>query len=301
MNTILTLLIVLNIFSDHNGIGRIAEANKQKSAGEEAFIAKDYKTAIDAYTILLDSMKIEDDAAMLDLAHSYFLSEDKENATKRYASIQNSANKKIASIANQQLGVLKAQEQKLEEALAFLKAAMKHDPQNMGARYDYEMLLKQKKEQEEQEQQNQDQNQDQNDENQDKQDQQDQQDQNQDQNDQNQDQEQDQDENQEQQDQQEGDQKDNKDQKDSQNGDQKEGDQEENQEQEGEQGEETEEERKEREKAEEQANFNNRMEEIKMPASQAQMILDALKNKEVQYFQQQKKKSKKQDRNKPDW
>ncbi|WP_044205055.1 hypothetical protein [Flammeovirga sp. OC4] len=290
MNTILTLLIVLNIFSDHNGIGRIAEANKQKSAGEEAFIAKDYKTAIEAYTILLDSMKIEDDAAMLDLAHSYFLSEDKENATKRYASIQNSANKKIASIANQQLGVLKAQEQKLEEALAFLKAAMKHDPQNMGARYDYEMLLKQKKEQEQQNQDNKDQNED----NKDKQDQ-DQKDQ--DQKDQDQE---GQDENQDQKDQEKGDQKDDKDQKDSEKGDQ-EGDQNENQEQEGEQGEETEEERKEREEAEEKANFNNRMEEIKMPASQAQMILDALKNKEVQYFQQQKKKSKKQDRNKPDW
>ncbi|MBD0400424.1 M48 family metallopeptidase [Flammeovirga sp. EKP202] len=294
MNTILTLLIVLNIFSsDHNGIGRIAEANKQKSAGEEAFIAKDYKTAIDAYTILLDSMNIEDDAAMLDLAHSYFLTEDKENATKRYASIQNSADKKIASIANQQLGVLKAQEQKIEEALAFLKTAMKHDPQNIAARYDYEMLLKQKKEQEQQ-QQDQNQDQDNKDQNEDKKDQ-DQKDQDQKDKDQ-----EGQDENQDQKDQEKGDQKDDKDQKDSEKGDQ-EGDQNENQEQEGEQGEETEEERKEREKAEEQANFNNRMEEIKMPASQAQMILDALKNKEVQYFQQQKKKSKKQDRNKPDW
>ncbi|NME69452.1 tetratricopeptide repeat protein [Flammeovirga aprica] len=296
MNTILTLLIVLNIFSDHNGIGRIAEENKHKSVASEAFQAKDYKSAIEAYSYLVDSMNVQDEAAMLGLAHSYFLSEDMENALQRYVRLQNAEDKKIASTANQQLGILKSQEQKIDEALEFMKQAIKLDPENVAARYNYELLLKQKKEQEEQEQQNQDQNQDNQDQNQDNKENQDkdQKDKNEDNKDQEGD---DSEENKDQNE--EGDKQDNKDQKDSKQG--KDGEQEENNEQEGEQGEETEEERKEREKAEEKANFDNRMEEIKMPASQAQMILDALKNKEVQYFQQQKKKSKKQDRNKPDW
>ncbi|AZQ62957.1 hypothetical protein EI427_12120 [Flammeovirga pectinis] len=297
MYTILSLLIVLNIYSDNNGIGKIAKANARKSTAESAFKAEDYKTAIEEYTYLLDSMSIQDDAAMLDLGHAYFLSEDAENATKRYASIQNSANKKIASIANQQLGVIKAQAKEIKPALAFLKAAMKHDPKNLAARYDYEMLLKQKNEQDQQDQENKDDNKDQKDQDKDKQDKDQEKDQNkEDQEKEDQDQEQ-----QDKQDQQDQQDQQNKDQKGEDQQDQEQQDQEQQDQQKGEQGEETEEEREQREQEQEQQQFNERMEEIKMPASQAQMILDALKNNEVQYFQQKKKKSNKNDRNKPDW
>ncbi|OHX68190.1 tetratricopeptide repeat protein [Flammeovirga pacifica] len=284
MKAILSILFVLSIMSgDHGGMDRITQVNKHKNAGAEAFKAQDYKTAINEFTFLLDSLKEKDDTAMLDLAHAYFKSNDFDKAKERYANIQNAADKKISSIANQQLGVILSQDPKeLEKAISFTKTAIKHDPNNLQARYNYELLLKKKQQQDQENQDNKDdQNKDQQD--QDKQDQ-DQQDQNKDEN---------KDENKEN--------EENKDNEKENENKEQEGDDQEKEEEES-QPQESQEEKEQKEKEKELQEFQERMQEIKMPKEQAQMILDALKNNEVQFFQQQKKQSnKKTDSDMKDW
>lgn len=271
------LLLVLLVFPDPIEISRI---NRTKKEASSAFNSGNYELAAAKYRMLTDSMSIEDDEVYLNMAHSYFHLKDSANASGTYNSLTSSSNKEIKSIAYQQLGVMAKENRKLEEAESLLKSALRSNPANVDARYDYEIVKKLLQQQNGQQQQNQDnQNQDQNDQNQDQDQQQDQQDQqNQDQ--QNQEQESDQ-ENQEQQ-------------------------QENQEEQEGEQGDQQEEQQNEGEQNEEQENqqpgTKEKLEEMNISEEKAQMILEAMKNNEFQYIQQRKRKpTQRQDPNAPDW
>jgi len=67
------------------------------------------------------------------------------------------------SLANQQLGVMANRKGKFEEALNYFKNALKADPTNEEARFNYEIVkkkLEEKKKQEEQQKQNKDQKKD---------------------------------------------------------------------------------------------------------------------------------------------
>ena len=151
------LIFILNIFFAHgDNISKIAQANNAKKNAEKAFIEKDYSKAIKNYHILLDSLAYSDENAQLNLAHAYFLTEDTANSFKIYKNIiSNSSNKNTKSIAQQQMGNILAKQTKFEESLQHYKLAIKENPQNLGARYDYELVKKML----EQQKQNQDKNQ----------------------------------------------------------------------------------------------------------------------------------------------
>jgi Ca-activated chloride channel family protein len=85
---------------------------------------------------------------------AYFQAHDTTYTANSYQPVTQSSNTKLRSIAHQQLGVLANQQNKYEEALANFKQALKADPTNEDARYNYEMVKKkleeQKKKEEEQ-------------------------------------------------------------------------------------------------------------------------------------------------------
>lgn len=258
----------------------IAKVNRLKKVAEEAFVEGDYESAIQRYHILLDSMGLEDEQIKLNLAHSYFQLNDTSRARSLYSEVSMSGNNEIKSIAYQQLGVMAKSPESLKESLQYLKASLKADPSNDEARYDYEVVKKlldqQEKQNQNKDQQNQDKNEEQNKEDQEKQEQ-----------------------NQEQQnkDQQNQEQKDQKNQE-QQNQEQqeKEGDKKEQEQQKEQQGEE------EKNKDQQQMGTKEKLEEMNISEEKARMILEAMKNAEIQYLQQQKRKpTKKPDSGKPDW
>ncbi|MCO6357412.1 hypothetical protein BXY85_2948 [Roseivirga pacifica] len=316
------LLSIVLLFAGINTdpVTKIAKSNKYKRLAENAYEEGHYHTAVENYKLLLDSLQVPDDKARLNLANAaYLLSYDGDNmgllsditsgkkkvqdsaslnaisselefftlADNSYKKVTESANKSIASMAHNQLGIIayKRGEQSPDEKESFMQSALSNfknalikNPGNEQARYNYELLKKLKQQQDQQEQQDQKQDQ--------KQDEQQQQDQEQKDKDQKQDQknEQQQDEQQEQEQQEQQQEQDQKDQKDKN---------------EQQQDPEQEEQPKEDDPMQK---LMDKLKEMNIPLEKAQMILEAMKNNEIQYVQQKKRKaSKPKESDKPDW
>jgi len=299
MKYALSVLLVIASFGD---LDRIAKINQLKKEAKQAYQEGDFSQAISKYHYLLDSMKVEDERIRLNLANAYYQSNDTTNALNNYGSVTESNLNVIKSTAYQQTGIIQHQQKKHKEALESFKQAIKSDPTNEEARYNYEMLKKFLKEQEK----NQDQDQQKQDkDNKDKQDQENKDQKNEDKKDQDK---KDQDKkDQEKQDQEQKDQE--KQDKEGEDKEKKEGEEKEQEEKEGEEKDKKEEEAKEGEEKEDQKNpeempegADQKMKEMKITEEKAKMILEALKNQEVQYIQQNRKKAKKRPKsNKPDW
>lgn len=301
MKTIFLFLIASLLFTDLDKIGKI---NSTKAEAKKAFLEGKFKVAIEKYKYLIDSLGVNEEEVKANLASAYFQANDTANAVNAYQQLAQSSNKKINSVANQQLGVMANNTEKLEEALQHFKQALKAAPENEDARYNYEVV---KKKLEEKKKQQQKENKDQKD--QDKKDDQ--------KKDQNKDQKKDQKDqkdkdkkdqekknqekkDQEKKDQEKKDQKDkDKDQKDQKSEEQKEKEKKEKEQQEKEQQQKDE---KNKDKKDLPPSVKDKLKDMQMSEEKAKMILEAMKNQEVQYLQQNKRKATKpKDKGKPDW
>lgn len=289
------IVMMLVFLTDPSKIGKI---NSLKSEAKNAYLKGDFKTAITKYRYLVDSLHVQEDEVLLNLANAYFLSNDTTNAVNNYQSITKSPKKELRSKAQQQLGVMANRQGKAEEALNHFKEAIKSDPTNNDARYNYELLKKKLEEKKKQDQQKQDQqNKDQN-----------KQDEKKDQQDKKEDQKKQEDQKKDQQ---------NKDQqkKDQEKKDQQNKDQQNKNDQEKKDQEKKDQEKKDQEKKDEQDQKENKEEkkdtppsvseklkQMQMSEDKAKMILEAMRTQEKQYLQQNKRKaSKPKDKGKPDW
>ncbi len=267
------LLVFLAFFS--NDPREIAKINSLKEEAKKAFLEGNYELALAKYHLLSDSMGVSEDAIHLNLAHSYYQLNDTVNAKSIYSKLSNSSDKKLRSIAYQQLGIINKNINKLEESLQQFKSAIKADPANQEARYNYEVVKKLLEEQRKQEQQQQNQEQ--------------------------------QDKDQENKENQGGkgeDQEKEKKEGEQENPEEQKGDRQEK----GEKGEKEEgkqeeggEEEQEPQKSQEQMT-REKLKEMNISEEKARMILEAMKDNEIQYLQQQRRKAKKRPpSDKPDW
>ncbi len=320
MKWILIMLLAVSIgnFND------IAKVNRLKSEAQKAYQAGNYQAAIEKYSILIDSFQVTEQELLMNYANAAYLATRSSNsptaglegpgnsgpeptaeqannlkqiAQQTYTSIAQTGSPELQSKAFNQLGVMafhstpspKPGKEQLTQAQNLFKSALITDQNNQQARFNYELVTKMLDQQEQQDQQQQDQNQEQ------------QQDQEQ------QDQEQQKDQQQQEQDQQEQQEQDQQEQQQSGEDQEQEGEQEKSEEQEGE-PEESESSNPEEQEGEDQPQEQElnaspeKMEELKISEEKARMILEAMKNSEVQYIQQnQKKATKRPDSGKPDW
>jgi len=271
--------------------GKIGEVNKVKSEARKAYISGDYKKAIAQYRYLADSLDVMEDEIMLNLANSYFQTNDTTHATATYESLIGSPKPVIRSKAQQQLGVLNYRQGKLQEALNNFKQAIKADANNIDARYNYEMLKKKLEEQQKQDQnqQNKDQKKkDQQNQDQQKKDQQQKEDQ------QKKEQEKKDQEKKEQEKKNQEQQKKEQQEKDQKSNEQKEKSEEEQRKEQKE--------NEDKDKKESSKQLSEKLQQMKISEEKAKMILEAMKNQEIQYLQQNKRKAtKSRDKTKPDW
>lgn len=273
---------------------KVSKINSLKSEAKKAYLAGDMKTAIQNYITLRDSLGVKEEELEMNLANSYFTTNDTTRAYQAYQPLLASSNSKIRTWANQQMGVLTNRQGKYEEALQYFKQALKAEPQNDQARFNYEMIKKKLEEQKKQ-QQKQDQQKDKKE------------DQKKDPNK----------ENKEQQKKDSEKKQDKKDKKDQPNKEQKEKEQKEKEQKEKEQKEnEQKKQQQEKEQKEKQPekketkedqkkpdpSLQDKLKDMKISEDKAKMILEAMKNQEVQYLQQNKRKATKpKDKGKPDW
>lgn len=145
------LMVFLLLMSVSGGdINKIARINNMKKLAEAAYKNGNYDDAISSFRTLTDSLGINEDPVLLNLANAYFQKQDTLNATNYYSRVLNSENPELKSLAYQQMGVINQQKNKLPEALSDFKAALKSNAQNEDARYNYELLKKILNDQEEQ-------------------------------------------------------------------------------------------------------------------------------------------------------
>lgn len=299
----------------------IAKINKLKSEAQKSYLQGDYLSALEQYRMLVDSFQVQEEEVLMNYANAaYFLTNPDlstmkglegshastaqasgeeiakylEIARNQYTqlSLSSNSNHTLRSLSYNQLGVISYQltdqsktTEGLQVAKEMFKSALRVDPNNEDARFNYELVSKMLDEQ-----QNQDQDQDQQD--------QDQQQQNQEQ----QDQEQQNQEQQNQEQQQSGEDQ----QQEDQSGEQEpeESEQEEGEPQEGEEQnpQQPQEEEQGEQQPQERPTDPSQMEEMKISEEKAKMILEAMKNAEIQYIQQnQRKATKRPQSGKPDW
>lgn len=321
MKYLLSVILLLTSIST-DPVTKIAKSNSLKREAKRAYDEGNFEQAVTAYQMLLDSMEVYDDRARLNLANAaYRVSYGSDNfdvlsdiaagsqrvqdsaslnavaeeikffdiADSNYRIVRESEDASAASMAYNQLGVIAYRRNEISkddkttlmnQALSDFKRALIKNPQNEQARYNYELVKKLIRQQQEQEQQNQ--------ENQDQQEQQ--------QDQQNQDQQNDQ---QQKQDQQNKEDQEKKEQEEQQDQEQQEQQDQEQQEQEQQQQEEQQDQPQEEDPMEK---LMEKLKEMNIPLEKAQMILEAMKNNEIQYVQQKKRKATKPKKsNKPDW
>lgn len=272
-------LILLSSFLIVTDPGKISKINSLKNEARKAYNAGDYQTAAAHYKLLKDSLAVQEDELTLNLANAYYQLNDTTEALTHYQAISASANNTIRSKANQQLGIINNKQGNFEEALTYFKQSIKADPNNMDARYNYEMLKKKleeekkKEEQKKQEQKQNDPKQDQN--------KKDEQNKNE---------------------QQKKDQQQKEDQKKSDKKDEQGKEEQKKDEQQKKNEEQNDAEKNSEEKKETPPSTSEKLQQMKISEEKAKMLLEAMKNQEVQYLQQNKRKATKpKEKGKPDW
>jgi len=289
------VFILSIIITDPTKIGKI---NSLKADAKKLFNGGKYDEAIKKYRYLVDTLDVTEDEVKLNLASAYFLTRDTSNARTAYQELAQNTKPAIRSTALQQLGVLNNQQGKAEEALSQFKQAIKADPTNTDARYNYEMLKKKLDDQKKKDEQNKDKNKDQKEK--DKKDEQKKNEKEQEKKDQEKKDQEKKDQEKKEQEKKEQEQKDQQ-KKDEQN----KSEQEKKEEQEKKDQEKTEQQKEEDQRKKEQKpspEVAKKLKEMNMSPEKANMILEAMKNQEIQYLQQNKRKAtKSKDKSKPDW
>lgn len=140
---LINILLLVNIFSSlWAKFNKIAYTNDLKTRAEEAFHKQDYRNAASFYDSLLTHYELQDEKLRLNYAHALFKNGDRKHAGEQYEILTTSENNKIASTALQQLGLLAVSRGKNDKALLYFKQALKIDPVNEKARFNYELLTK---------------------------------------------------------------------------------------------------------------------------------------------------------------
>ena len=288
------LLTIWLLIGTDNTLTRIARINELKKQAQEAFLIKDFVTAAEKYKFLIDSMNVKEDQVWLNLAHANYELKDSTQAKNGYLQLTSSTNHQIKSLAYQQLGVMETEKQNFEKSLSLFKASLKADPTNEESRYNYELL---KKMMQEQEKQNHDQDQE-------NQEQQNHPDKNRDQQDQQNNQKQDlqdQNENQQQPEDQEGGNQDQREQQQQEQEQQNQQEESKGQQQESKLEQQNQDHQQQQEQAQPKSTAE-KLEEMNITEEKARMILEAMRNNEIQYIQQkQRKATERPDSGKPDW
>lgn len=134
------LFFLINLLS--GGISTISRVNRYTQEAAIAYQNKYYIEAIAAYEYLLQDLQVEDDQIRLNLAHAYYRSGQAEKAQQVYRTLINHPYPHIRAVVLLQLGNITASQKKYKKALSYFKDVLVTQPSNNSARYNYELLKK---------------------------------------------------------------------------------------------------------------------------------------------------------------
>ncbi|MDX5480220.1 MAG: tetratricopeptide repeat protein [Hymenobacteraceae bacterium] len=138
----LTVIAILLISILGGGLRTISRINEYAREGAKAYAQQDYTTAISAYAYLLNDLEVQDDQLRLNLAHSYYQSGQLAEAQHEYRLLADHPTQRMRAIVHLQLGNIATKQRKYKQALSLYKQALIADPGSDAARYNYELLKK---------------------------------------------------------------------------------------------------------------------------------------------------------------
>ena len=140
MNTWFFYIILL--FLNIRSLTNVSERNRLKIEAGTAFMKKNYPLARDKYQNLANlSFNLEPEAR-LNMAHSYFYTKDTARALLEYKRLLRVSDEQIFTGALIQIGVINAMQKDSMTAMLLFKEALQKNPDNLTARYNYELLKK---------------------------------------------------------------------------------------------------------------------------------------------------------------
>lgn len=140
MNTWFFYIILL--FLNIRSLTNVSERNRLKIEAGTAFLKKNYSLARDKYQSLANlSFNLEPEAR-LNMAHAYFYTKDTARALIEYKRLLKVKDEQIFTGALIQIGVINAMLKDSMTAMLLFKEALQKNPDNLTARYNYELLKK---------------------------------------------------------------------------------------------------------------------------------------------------------------
>ena len=147
---------------------RTTVANADVAAGNQAYTAQNYDTALQHYTAAQSQAPGQVEPAY-DAANTYYRQNVLDKAQQTLEQALTQPQNAIAEFVHFNLGNIAYQAQKFDEAIAQYEAALRLQSNDRDAKYNLELALQQKQDQQQQQQQQNQQNQQQNQQNQDQQ------------------------------------------------------------------------------------------------------------------------------------
>jgi tetratricopeptide (TPR) repeat protein len=140
MNTWFFYIILL--FLNIRSLTNVSERNRLKIEAGTAFMRKNFILARDKYQHLANiSFNLEPEAR-LNMAHAYFYTQDTARALLEYKRLLRVSDEQIFTGALIQIGVISAMQKDSVTAMQLFKEALQKNPDNLIARYNYELLKK---------------------------------------------------------------------------------------------------------------------------------------------------------------
>ncbi|WP_299250564.1 tetratricopeptide repeat protein [uncultured Cytophaga sp.] len=137
----LKLLLFISFFSNlWFYFNKIEDSNTIKLKANQAYKTHYYSEAIKLYDELLTKYEPNSEAIKLNLAHAHFKAKGFAAASKLYTELTLSPNVEIRSTAFCQLGVIQHQTKRYTLAIYYFKEALRVNPNNLIAAYDFELL-----------------------------------------------------------------------------------------------------------------------------------------------------------------
>ncbi len=140
MKLVFWVVFLVSFFG--TGLNTISRVNEYSQKGAAAYLRKDYVEAIAAYKYLVHGLGVHDDQLQLNLAHAYYSAGMWPQAQEEYQLLTNHQSHHLRAVAHLQLGNIATKSKKYAQALMLYKKALIAEPENDAARYNFELMKK---------------------------------------------------------------------------------------------------------------------------------------------------------------
>ncbi|GAB3566579.1 hypothetical protein GCM10027578_15720 [Spirosoma luteolum] len=121
-------------------LNQISRNNQIRREAESAYRLRQYAQAARLYAELTRVAGTTDPAVRLNLGHAYFQLGQYRRARPQYQALLQADQASLRTQAATQLGIMACASRDSAQALALFERALREDPANESARYDYEMI-----------------------------------------------------------------------------------------------------------------------------------------------------------------